>query len=56
MRERHSGEAAQEAPRYDTKDKDVATDIELRQSNSTTGKTDDSAARQPLTSSGQVRT
>jgi hypothetical protein len=56
MREHHSGEATLEAPRYDIKDKDVATDIELRQSNSLTDKNDEGAVREPLTSSGQVRT
>jgi hypothetical protein len=56
MRERPSGEAVQRAPGYDASDKHPDAGIELRQSNSTTDKTNGSAVRQPLTESGQVRT
>jgi hypothetical protein len=56
MRERHSSDAAQQAPRYEAKEKNVTSDVELRQSNSMTGKNDARSAQEPLTSTGQVRT
>jgi hypothetical protein len=55
MHERHSDDAAQQAPRYDAREKTGTTDVELRQSNSMTDKHDARSAREPLTSSGQVR-
>lgn len=51
MRERPSGEAQ----RFEPKDRNIATDVELRQSNSITDKKEEGAVREPLTSSGEVR-
>jgi hypothetical protein len=56
MREHPSNETVQHAPTYDAHDKHPNAGIELRQSNSTTDKTNSSAAREPMTESGQVRT
>ncbi|KAF2033487.1 hypothetical protein EK21DRAFT_86280 [Setomelanomma holmii] len=52
-REQPSYEAERETPRYEIRDKTDGTAVELRQSNSITEKTEDSAARQPLTADGQ---
>ncbi|KAF2826441.1 hypothetical protein CC86DRAFT_29866 [Ophiobolus disseminans] len=53
MREQPSSEAPREAPSYSAKDKHAGAAVELRQTNSTEDKTSGSAARQPLTSTGE---
>jgi len=56
MREQHSREAPRHAPPYNVNDKDDTAAVELRQTNSLEDKPSSSAAREPLTSSGQVLT
>lgn len=50
------GDASNQAHKYDTQGKEAVAGTEPRQSVSMTDKTDDSAAREPLTGAGQVCT